>query len=157
VVDDVGPGIVGTGDRELDVRDALAVDVGGRARVGDDVVDGRDRVGGGEVDRRLEPTAQVAGEVADGRGDGGRSGVAAVAHRHGDRVGRVGIDGVDLGVGSWAAALVADDGHQARLGEPLERLGDGRLGQAGQLPQLRPCQAPAIEDVAERRRLVHRP
>jgi hypothetical protein len=52
------------------VGDPLAVDVGRRAGVGDDVVDGGDRVGGGEVDRRLDPAAQVAREVADGGGDG---------------------------------------------------------------------------------------
>src|SRR6266571_923041 len=78
--------------------------------------------------------------------------VTQPVHRYrGVRVGRV-----DLGVGTRPAGRVSGDHGEPRLGQPAQHLGRGRLGQPGQLPQVVTGEGALVQQVAERRALVHR-
>ena len=92
--------------------------------------------------------------------------VAADVGARGDHVFRADVDAddvgavrpyrVQLGVRAAAAGLLADAADQAPLDQPLDELGRGDLGQAGQLADLRPGQRPAREQQLKRRPVVDR-
>ncbi len=158
VVDGAAARVVRAGHADLHVPDAGHVDLG--AQPLHQARHGLHRVSALEVDRLLQPGPYRAGDVAERGRERRRRGPFAqerVPHGHRDHVRRLGVGSVYLRVGPRPGADVPDDHDETGVGEPAYRLGDGRLGQAGELPDLGTGQLAAVEQVRQRGALVHGP
>jgi hypothetical protein len=156
VVDGRGAAVVRAGHPDLDVPDAVRRRAGAGTHPGHHVHQSGHRIGTQEVHMRLVAGPDRAGQVTQRGHHRRRVGRADVAHRDGRGPGGVRVDGVDLGVRTGPAAVVADHRDQARLGEPPQHLGDGRRGELGEPAQVGAGQHARIEQVGQRRTLVHR-
>jgi hypothetical protein len=145
-----GAGVDQAGRAEHHPADAGELGVRAAHRLHHGVVHDADRVVG-VLGRLLHPPDDRAGDVR-ARGDHPVGGDVDA-----DDVGTARGDGVELRVGTAAAGLLADPGHQPALLQPFHQLGRGDLGQPGQLAELRAGQRTAGEQELERGAVVQRP
>jgi hypothetical protein len=148
--DVAGAGVDQAGRPEHHPADAGELRVRAAHRLHHGVVHHADRVVG-VLGRLLHPPDDRAGDVG-ARGDDPVGGDVDT-----DDVGAARGDGVELRVGTAAAGLLADPGHQPAFLQPFHQLGRGHLRQTGQLAELRPGQWAAGEQELQRGAVVQRP
>ena len=80
---------------------------------------------------------------------------AGLSYGQGGRVGPIRVRRVDLGIRAGAATRVTGDAGEVGENERAQHVRGRRLGQAGQLPDIRPGQRAASEQVGEDGAGVH--
>ena len=91
---------------------------------------------------------RAAGDVGHGGDDpDGR-------HVQGGDVSGIRVDGVELGPWAATARGVATSDHEAGVDQPGQELAGRRLGESGELADLRPGEGPVLEEQVQGRTVV---